>query len=71
MTEARDLIVVEKDGMYITIGGNMRLLVYQKLGYKQVPCFILPADTSVEKLRKITMLDNKSYGENDWQAILL
>lgn len=69
MTEVRDLIVVEKDGMYITIGGNMRLLVYQKLGYKQVPCCILPADTSVEKLRKITMLDNKSYGENDWQAI--
>lgn len=69
MTEARDLIVVEKDGSYITIGGNMRLLVYRKLGYKQVPCCILPADTSIDKLRKITMLDNKSYGENNWQAI--
>ena len=69
MTEARDLLVYPHNGEYIVIGGNMRLRAYQELGWKEVPCCILPEDIPVEKLREIVIQDNNPFGETDWNMI--
>lgn len=69
MTEARDLLVYPHNGKYIVIGGNMRLRAYRELGWKEVPCCILPEDIPVEKLREIVIQDNNPFGETDWNMI--
>lgn len=69
MTEARDLLVYPHGGEYIVIGGNMRLRAYQELGWKEVPCCILPEDMPVDKLRQILIKDNLPYGEDDWEML--
>lgn len=69
MTEARDLLVYPYEGGYIVIGGNMRLRAYQELGWKEVPCCILPKNMSVNKLREMVIQDNNPFGETDWNMI--
>ena len=55
MTEARDILVYPHDGKYVVLGGNMRLRAYQKLGWKEVPCCVLPGGMPPEKLRAVVM----------------
>lgn len=69
MTEARELLVYPYNGEYIVIGGNMRLRAYQELGWKEVPCCILPEGMPVEKLREMVIQDNNPFGETDWNMI--
>lgn len=69
MTEARDILVYPYNGNYIVVGGNMRLEAYKYLGWKEVPCCILPEDIPVEKLRQMLIQDNNPFGENDWDAL--
>ena len=69
MTEARDLLVYPHNGKYIVIGGNMRLRAYRELGWKEVPCCILPENMPVDKLREIVIQDNNPFGETDWDMI--
>ena len=69
MTEARDLLVYPHDGKYVVLGGNMRLRAYQELGWKEVPCCILPEGISADKLREIVIQDNNPFGETDWDMI--
>ena len=69
MTEARDLLVYPYEGGYIVIGGNMRLRAYQELGWKEVPCCVLPENMPVDKLREMVIQDNNPFGETDWNMI--
>lgn len=69
MTEARDILVYPYQECYVVIGGNMRLRAYKHLGWKEVPCCVLPENISVEKLRQILIQDNNPFGENDWDAL--
>lgn len=69
MTEARDILVYPYQGEYVVIGGNMRLQAYKYLGWKEVPCCVLPEDMSIEKLRQMLIQDNNPFGENDWDAL--
>lgn len=69
MTEARDILVYPYNDQYVVIGGNMRLRAYQELGWKEVPCCILPETISVDKLREIVIQDNNPFGETDWNMI--
>ena len=69
MTEARDLLVYPHDGKFVVLGGNMRLRAYRELGWKEVPCCVLPVEIPAEKLRAIVMQDNNPFGENDWDAL--
>ena len=69
MTEARDLLVYPHNGEYIVIGGNMRLRAYQELGWKEVPCCVLPDNMPVDKLREMVIQDNNPFGETDWNMI--
>ena len=69
MTEARDLLVYPHGGKFVVLGGNMRLRAYRELGWKEVPCCILPEETPAEKLRAIVMQDNNPFGETDWDMV--
>lgn len=69
MLTLRELLVVEHGAKFVAIGGNMRLAACKKLGYREVPCKVLPADTPVEKLREYVIKDNAAFGENDWAAL--
>lgn len=74
----RELLVYPHGGKYIVIGGNMRLRACKQLGYKEVPCKVLPQDTTIEQLKAYTIKDNSGFGEwdfdllaNEWDTELL
>lgn len=69
MLSMRELLVYPLNGKYIVLGGNMRYLACVSLGYKEIPCKIIPQDTPPKKLRAIVMQDNNSYGETNWDMV--
>ena len=54
---------------YIIIGGNMRFRACQELGYKEIPCKVLPLETPVKKLREYVIKDNEAFGQNDYEVL--
>jgi DNA modification methylase len=68
MFEARPLLVSDRTGESIVLGGNMRLRAAQKLGYNEVPVIILPGLTEAQE-REITIKDNGAWGEWDFDAL--
>lgn len=78
MLELRPLLVYEHKGEYIIIGGNMRYRACKELGYKELPCIIIPPEATIEQLRAYTIKDNNGFGEwdydmlaNEWDAVEL
>lgn len=69
LLEARGAIVYPHGGEFIVLGGNMRLAAVRELGWKEMPCIVLPEDTPVERLREIVLKDNGSFGDWDTDAI--
>ena len=69
MLNLRELLVVEHGNKYVVIGGNMRLRACLELGYKEVQCKVLPADTPVSKLREYAIKDNNGFGQDDWDLL--
>ena len=69
MTALRELLVIENNGKYVIIGGNMRFRAMQDLGIKEAPCKVIPAGTDVEKLKAYTIKDNAGFGEWDWDDL--
>lgn len=69
LMEARGAIVYPYDGKYIVLGGNMRMSAVQSLGWKEMPCVIIPEGMPVDKLREIVIKDNGSFGEWDMDAL--
>jgi len=69
MLGARELIVYPYNDNFVIIGGNMRYTACKELGYKELPCKVLPVDYSAEQLRAITIKDNVAFGENDWEFL--
>jgi len=69
MLALRELIVYPHNGKFVIIAGNMRFRACKDLGYKEIPCKVLPEDTPVEKLREYTIKDNIGFGADDWDLI--
>lgn len=69
MTIARAALCFPYNGRYVVIGGNRRLEAQKALKRKEVPIIALPADTPVEKLRRMALLDNESTGQTDWAKL--
>lgn len=69
MLGAREILVYPYEDYYVIIGGNMRYRAAKELGYKELPCKILPADSTPEQLRAITIKDNVQYGQLDWEIL--
>lgn len=72
MLELRELIVydTDTDNGYVVIGGNMRYRAMKELGYTKMPCKVLPTGFPVDKMRRIVLKDNSSYGETDFKALV-
>lgn len=70
MTVARAALCFPYNGKYVVIGGNRRLEAQRALGRAEIPIIALPADTPVEKLRRIALLDNETTGKTDWDKIM-
>jgi len=71
MLELRELIVIPYKRQFVVIAGNQRLKACTELGYKEMICKILPTQTSIDKLKAITIKDNISFGQHDWESLNL
>jgi hypothetical protein len=74
--EYKPLMVYAMDnGNYVTICGNMRLRVANELrldGHSEfdtIPCVVLKADTSIEKIKEYAIKDNVQAGNWDWDEL--
>ncbi len=76
MLELRELIVydTQDERGFVIIGGNMRYEALCKLKHKTAVCKVLPHDFPMDKMRRIVLKDNSSFGEtnfddliNDWK----
>ena len=74
--EYKPLMVYAMDnGKYVTICGNMRLRVANELrldGHSEfdtIPCVVLKADTSIEKIKEYAIKDNVQAGNWDWDEL--
>lgn len=69
LLEARGLIVWPYGGKYIILGGNMRFSALREMNAKDAPCYVLPEDTPIEKLREIVIKDNGAFGSWDYDML--
>ena len=69
LLDARPLIVVEHGNKFVVLGGNLRLAALKKLGWDEAPCYLLPADAPVDKLKEIVIKDNGSFGQWDYDLL--
>lgn len=67
--EARPIIVIPWEGKYIILGGNLRYEGCKRNKDKDAPCFIIPDNTPVDKMKEIVIKDNGSFGEWDYDAL--
>ena len=66
--EARPIMVSDRTGELIIIGGNQRYAAAKELGFKQAPVIVLPALTE-EKEKEIMIRDNIANGEWDYDKL--
>ena len=69
MLELRELIVYPHGNKFVVIGGNMRLRAAKQLGFKDMPCKVLPVDTPVDKLKAYVIKDNNAFGNDDFDLL--
>ena len=70
MLDYRTLMVVPHDKKFVVICGNMRFRACKELGYKELPCYVLPEETPAEKLREYAIKDNIGFGADDWDILM-
>lgn len=66
--EARPLIVSDRTGELVIIGGNQRYEAAKLAGLKKVPVCILK-DLTEDREREITVRDNVNNGKWDWDVL--
>ena len=69
LLEARGLIVYPHEGKYIILGGNMRFSALREMNEVDAPCYVMPSDTPIEKLREIIIKDNGAFGSWDYDRL--
>ena len=69
LLEARGLIVWPYGGKYIILGGNMRFSALREMNAVDAPCYVLPEETPMEKLREIVIKDNGAFGSWDYDML--
>lgn len=68
LLDARGLIVVPNDDMFVVIGGNMRYAALMLMESKKAPCIVFYGLTA-DKIREIAIKDNASFGQFDAEAL--
>lgn len=69
LLEARGLIVYPHEDKYIILGGNMRFSALREMNEVDAPCYVMPEDTPMEKLREIIIKDNGAFGSWDYDML--
>lgn len=69
LMEARGLIVVEYEGKYVVLGGNMRYAAVKALGWKEATAHIIPEGTALQTLKEIVLKDNGQFGSWDYDEL--
>ena len=69
LLEARGCIVDYHEGKYVCLGGNMRYAACKALGMSEVPCYVVPEETTILKKKEIVAKDNVSMGDWDFDAL--
>lgn len=69
MLDLRELLVYPHGDKYVIVGGNMRYEACKKLGYKELPCKVIPPETDAGTLCAYVVKDNGGYGEWDFDAL--
>jgi ParB-like chromosome segregation protein Spo0J len=64
----RPVLVNCVEGKNIVYAGNQRVRAAKQLKLKEIPC-IIEKDLPEELVRKRIVLDNKTYGEWDWDIL--
>lgn len=59
------LSVYELNGKYVVMCGNMRLHAARELGFKVIPCQIIPKEWDRDKILAYIIKDNVAFGEWD------
>ena len=65
----RPLIVYEVNGVYVILGGNLRFEGAKKLKLESCPCVVVPAETSIQKMKEIVIKDNGQFGAWDYDEL--
>lgn len=68
-TNLNPILVLEQDGSYIVMGGNMRTRAAKELGWKEIEASVMPADTPPEVIRARIIKHNADYGQDDWDLL--
>jgi hypothetical protein len=68
-TSIREVLVIPFKENYVIVAGNMRFRAMVELGWKKIPCKILPKTTPGKKLRAYATKDNVHSGKDDWDII--
>lgn len=66
---ANKLVIIPYDDAYVVICGNMRLFACIDAGILEVPCIVLNPQTPVDKLKRLMVIDNLSYGKHDYDIL--
>ena len=61
----RPLIVYPYKGQYVVMSGNMRFEACKELGLEDIPCKILPENTTPRKIRAYITKENLAFGSDD------
>ena len=69
LLEARGLIVWPHNGKYVIMGGNMRFSALREMNAVDAPCYVLPEDMPLDKLREIVIKDNGAFGAWDMDML--
>lgn len=67
--EARPIIATPYRGGYVILGGNMRYHACMMNKADDAPVFVLPEETSIEKMKEIIIKDNGAFGAWNFDAI--
>lgn len=72
MLEIREIVVydTEDERGYVIIGGNMRYEALLQLKYEESPCKVIHPGFPMEKIRRIVLKDNSSFGDFNFDALL-
>ncbi len=68
-TALNELKVYRHEGLWITIGGNMRLQAMKDLGWEYAIGKVIPEGTDAETLNYYILLDNSSFGKWDFDKL--
>lgn len=61
--------VINYNGEWIVLDGNMRLRALREVGIEEVQCLVVPEDADAKTIEKIIILSNSTFGQWDMDAL--